>query len=172
MPLGKAGSAAAKVDEESVLSKLIVDYLLYHGYCNTAEVFSLADLALDDKSAAETSLELRLSEARNRSAIRQMILAGSIDRAMGMINQLYPDLLDNNADLLLQLRCRKFVEMISRDCLRDSEEANSEDHLMRDSDSTEDTGDAFQQALEYGQNLQDDYRDDERPEVQAKLVVQ
>ena len=146
LPFVKTGGEA-KVDEEIILSNLIVDYLLYHGYCDTAEVFAASSHSASDKSIGEIGQQL--SEARNRSIIRQLILSGDIDQAMEMINCLYPDLLKDSNGLILQLRCRKFVEMISRGCLKDMAAAVSDDEVMRDVGDEENGVDAaFQLAFE------------------------
>ncbi|CAG8672887.1 2481_t:CDS:2, partial [Racocetra fulgida] len=44
--------------------------------------------------------------------IRDAVLAGNIDNAITLTNSLYPGVLQSNDDILFQLRCRKFIEMI------------------------------------------------------------
>lgn len=45
--------------------------------------------------------------------IRIAIMAGEIDRAMKLLEDQYPGIMDQNEDMLLKLRCRKFVEMVT-----------------------------------------------------------
>lgn len=40
-------------------------------------------------------------------------MAGEIDCAMRLLEDHYPGIMDQNEDMLLQLRCRKFVEMVT-----------------------------------------------------------
>lgn len=40
-------------------------------------------------------------------------MAGEIDCAMKLLEDQYPGIMDQNEDMLLQLRCRKFVEMVT-----------------------------------------------------------
>lgn len=41
------------------------------------------------------------------------MMSGRISQAVAMVNQLYPNLLDNNKELLFRVLCRQFVETIA-----------------------------------------------------------
>ena len=79
-----------------------------------------------------------------------------------MSQRFFPGTLEANDEVFFQIRCRKFVEMI----------AESNSGMDLDADGSEGGGmDEFDEALVYGQRLQDDYRNDDRVSVQNKLVV-
>ncbi|KAF9427264.1 hypothetical protein BGZ94_005215 [Podila epigama] len=117
------------------LSELVLSYMLHHGYADTARQFS-RDLApphaatshvphrggrgpQDDVIMAPVLHEQeRASSAADSHALvdaerRKTILAGEIDKAIAMLEEQYPEALLRNEDMLLQLRCRKFVEMVT-----------------------------------------------------------
>ncbi|KAF9326647.1 hypothetical protein BG006_009945 [Podila minutissima] len=60
----------------------------------------------DDRSSS-------VLDAERRKNIRIAIMAGEIDCAMRLLEDHYPGIMDQNEDMLLQLRCRKFVEMVT-----------------------------------------------------------
>lgn len=73
-----------------------------------------------------------------------VVRSGEMDRAFDMIRNYYPSLLKQNGDVMFELKCRKFVELV----------ASASDNMEINEDL-----DYLQAALEYGQNLQDEYRD-------------
>jgi hypothetical protein len=89
-------------------------------------------------------------------------MRGEIDYAITMTAKVYPSLLESDKLINFQLRCRKFVEMICN--------SSSTMETGSGSEFCDDLG-SLQEALQFGQRLQDDYRDDTRPEIQEKLVV-
>ncbi|KAF9079346.1 hypothetical protein BGX27_006570, partial [Mortierella sp. AM989] len=50
-------------------------------------------------------------DTKRRKVIRSTIMEGDIDKAMEMLEEHYPGITTDYSDMLLQLRCRKFVEM-------------------------------------------------------------
>ncbi|KAG0339440.1 hypothetical protein BG000_002128 [Podila horticola] len=124
------------------LSDLVLSYMIHHGYSESALQFS-KDLApppsstayvpqrggrgpQDDVSMSPTTANRGkpglsvddacspiVVDAERRKNIRIAIMAGEIDRAMKFLEDQYPGIMDQNEDMLLQLRCRKFVEMVT-----------------------------------------------------------
>ncbi|KAG0345116.1 Ran-binding protein 10 [Podila humilis] len=83
------------------LRELVLSYMIHHGYSETALQFS-RDLAPPSSSTCHVPQQIRIA-----------ILAGEIDQSMELLEDQYPGILDQNEDMLLQLRCRKFVEMVT-----------------------------------------------------------
>ncbi|KXS21064.1 SPRY-domain-containing protein [Gonapodya prolifera JEL478] len=99
------------------MNDLVLSYLVHHGYAETAEVFAKGMKGEESSQEKEvSSLPANLGPAaqgmRERQRIRDLILAGDIDSAMQFTSALYPQVLPGNPDILFQLKCRKFVEMI------------------------------------------------------------
>ncbi|KAG0361728.1 hypothetical protein BG005_007434 [Podila minutissima] len=124
------------------LSDLVLSYMIHHGYSESALQFS-KDLAPppsstsyvpqrggrgphDDVSMSPTTAKhgkpslsvgddrsSSVLDAERRKNIRIAIMAGEIDCAMRLLEDHYPGIMDQNEDMLLQLRCRKFVEMVT-----------------------------------------------------------
>lgn len=83
---------------------MVSTYLVHHGYCATAEAFS--------RSTDQTFHE-DLTSIKNRQRILKLVLAGRMGEAIETTDRLYPGLLDRNQNLLFQLKCRQFVEMVN-----------------------------------------------------------
>ncbi|KAF9134992.1 hypothetical protein BGW39_005084 [Mortierella sp. 14UC] len=102
------------------LSKLVLSYMIHHGYSESARQFA-SDLAPHSPNrkghgtlgSNEFDCASMVRDTERRKEIRRTILSGDIDRAMAMLEESYPGIITNNEDMLLQLRCRKFVEMVS-----------------------------------------------------------
>ncbi|KAF9104226.1 hypothetical protein BGX29_002195 [Mortierella sp. GBA35] len=102
------------------LSKLVLSYMIHHGYSESARQFSsdLAPQSLNRKGhgvhgSNEFDCASMVQDTERRKDIRKTILSGDIDRALEMLEESYPGITASNEDMLLQLRCRKFVEMVS-----------------------------------------------------------
>ncbi|KAG0031592.1 hypothetical protein BGZ81_000938 [Podila clonocystis] len=101
------------------LSDLVLSYMIHHGYSESALQFS-KDLAPPPSSTSyvpqrggrgpQDDVSMSPTTANH---IRIAIMAGEIDRAMRLLEDQYPGIMDQNEDMLLQLRCRKFVEMVT-----------------------------------------------------------
>lgn len=93
--------------------------------------------------------------------IRELILNGNIEGALGSIQLHYPTLLSLSGSIsLFQLRSQKFVEMI-----------NDNLNAMEDLSTVGEIASPLQRILDYGQKLQDDYCNDTRDEVTSNLNV-
>ncbi|KAG0284746.1 hypothetical protein BGZ96_010904 [Linnemannia gamsii] len=102
------------------LSKLVLSYMIHHGYSESARQFA-SDLAPQSSNqkghgthgSSEFDCASMVQDTERRKEIRKTILSGDIDRALIMLEESYPGITTSNEDMLLQLRCRKFVEMVS-----------------------------------------------------------
>ncbi|KAK5121297.1 hypothetical protein LTR85_005463 [Meristemomyces frigidus] len=108
-------------DENTLIHKLIGQYLAHEGYVETAKAFS-RDVHEQQRSLSTDpeALQARDSDddihAINRQKIRKSILDGDIDRALKYTSSYYPHVLEEerNKDIYFRLRCRKFIEMMRR----------------------------------------------------------
>ncbi|CAL8292675.1 unnamed protein product [Boreogadus saida] len=89
---------------QTVLQNMVSSYLVHHGYCATATAFA---------RATETMIQEDQSSIKNRQRIQKLVLAGHVGEAIEETQQLYPDLLEHNPNLLFMLKCRQFVEMVN-----------------------------------------------------------
>ncbi|KAG9067250.1 hypothetical protein KI688_012032 [Linnemannia hyalina] len=102
------------------LSKLVLSYMIHHGYSESARQFA-SDLAPQSSNqkghgthgSSEFDCASMVQDTERRKEIRKTILSGDIDQALTMLEESYPGITTSNEDMLLQLRCRKFVEMVS-----------------------------------------------------------
>ncbi|KAF9932322.1 hypothetical protein FBU30_008429 [Linnemannia zychae] len=102
------------------LSKLVLSYMIHHGYSESARQFA-SDLAPQSSyqkghiahTSDESDCASMIQDTERRKDIRKTILSGDIDGAMTMLEENYPGITTKNENMLLQLRCRKFVEMVS-----------------------------------------------------------
>lgn len=126
--------------------------------------------------------------------IRKAILEGDIDNALGLVDTYYPNVLVQNDLVYFRLKCRRFIEMVRRAAeirmhYEGSKKANGFDASQAmdvDTNGVEagdwesmDTGegpehlDELQElerdVIDYGQQLQAEYRSDHRKEVQKTL---
>lgn len=85
------------------LNKVIMNYLVTEGYIEASKLFR-----------AETELELHVSHdsLENRARVRDAIERGQIEDTISLLNNLYPDLLVNFADLHFELQKQHLVELI------------------------------------------------------------
>jgi hypothetical protein len=108
-------------DENTLIQKLVSQYLAHEGYVETSKAFS-ADVRTRAESFAATGSELPPLngeddvQTMNRQKIRRAILDGDIDKALKYTHSFFPQVLQDkrNEDVYFQLRCRKFVEMMRR----------------------------------------------------------
>lgn len=177
----------------SILNDLIHSYLVNHGYCETAGKFAdetdegkKGDVVMKDSNKFTFQRTGRASsedhDIKIRQRIRGAIMMGDIDTALQLTNQHHPDVFRFHDIILFRLRCRKFVEMMLA-CSQGSEEKDFDqdagDAMDVDSDGGYPTGNSdnsqsrfglMAEAMQYGQKLQDDYKDDVREEVRQTLV--
>ncbi|KAF9363991.1 hypothetical protein BGX34_002839 [Mortierella sp. NVP85] len=188
-------------------SQLVLSYMIHHGYSESAKQLS-SDLALqssthgsDNGSTSSTSAVSSESsgyppailDAERRQAIRQSILTGDIDKAIELLELHYPGVMTDE-DIVLQLQCRKFIEMVNSEstsfdmldhpkkqgeimcrtqsphntemAASDSGEQMDIDH--DDANELEDLG-PLKTAFQFGRSLQYRYKDNQRPSVQNML---
>nr|POF05913.1 ran-binding protein 9 [Quercus suber] len=104
-------------NENSLVEKLVRQYLAHEGYIETAKAFTRDTLSNTADNSAKASEEAQSDDdvhAINRQRIRKSILDGDIDRALKYTSTYYPHVLgdDRNKDVYFRLRCRKFIEMM------------------------------------------------------------
>ncbi|KAF9186926.1 hypothetical protein BGZ51_001236 [Haplosporangium sp. Z 767] len=189
------------------LSQLVLSYMIHHGYSESARQFS-SDLVptLSKQKSTEGSSASGTSDAdsyplvvdmERRKVIRNAIMFGDIDTALELLNQHYPTVMTCHEETVLQLRCRKFIEMVAAastprrtaDTLKskmelDTEMQSSEPTEMMDVDQDmssladqhkveneelEGLG-ALADAIQYGQLLHQQYKNNRRQSVQDLLV--
>ncbi|XP_064398306.1 ran-binding protein 10-like isoform X2 [Halichondria panicea] len=83
--------------------KVVLSYLVHHGYSQTAQVFA---------SCTGQGLGESTASIMNRQRVQSLILQGRISEARLLVHCTYKGLLENNLELLFRLKCRQFVEMI------------------------------------------------------------
>lgn len=92
------------------MDQLVLSYLLYQGYTQTAK--SLLNNIHHVKQKDFTNQFICNSDQNDRNSIRKAIITGSIDSAMDQTRNMYPGLLENNIDLLFQLKTRKYLDIL------------------------------------------------------------
>ncbi|KAK9464739.1 concanavalin A-like lectin/glucanase domain-containing protein [Lipomyces arxii] len=170
--LAAKGATSADTAITQTIHRLISSYLAHNGYVGSVHAFS-EDVQKETSAfgpsrtagvAGESDI-VEDVEAINRQKIRAAVLSGSIDMALKLTETFFPKVFEQRPDILFQLKCRKFVELM-RQC---ASEADSEDVQMRDADMKDDSlsgsvekpsvNELLSEALSYGQELHEDYRD-------------
>jgi len=119
--------------KRSELNLLIMDYLMAEGFKEAAERFKQeanidTDKINDFVGSRETSQQID-----ERIAVRIAIEDGRIREAMKLINDYYPELIDNNRQLYFKLQQQQLIELI-RDHLTEEALQFSQQQLSVDSD--------------------------------------
>ncbi|KAF7721719.1 hypothetical protein EC973_004281 [Apophysomyces ossiformis] len=102
------------------LDQLVLSYLIHHGYTNTARSVlrnseRVADKTLEQYSSLSESCTASIKDMQERQTIRSAIIAGNVDAAIELTEKYYPEVFQEKGRgelVLLELRCRKFVEMM------------------------------------------------------------
>ncbi|BET03498.1 RanBPM_CRA [Nesidiocoris tenuis] len=89
--------------QRSTMNKLIMNYLVTEGFKEAAEKFQ-------EESGVEPPLTLSLMD--NRIRVREAIQAGRTQEAIRLVNELYPELLDNDRYLYFRLQQLHLIELI------------------------------------------------------------
>lgn len=89
--------------ESAIMNRLIMDYLVTEGYREAAEKFEI--------EAGVSSSEC-LKGIEGRIKVRDAILKGCISDAISLINDLHPELLDDDRILLFYLQLQQLIELI------------------------------------------------------------
>ena len=127
------------------------------------------------------------------TGIRKAILEGDIDSALSLIDTCYPNVLVENELVYFKLKCRRFIEMVRKAAeirlLCEGKKANGVDTSQamdvdtngvetgtwesmdteEGSEHTAELQELERDVIEYGQQLQAEYRSDPRKEVQKTL---
>lgn len=98
------------MDSKADMDQLVLSYLLYQGYTQTAK--SLLNNIHHIKQKTYTDKFNCGTDENNRTSIRKLILSGSVDSAIEQTRTMYPGLLEKNDDLLFQLKTRKFLDIL------------------------------------------------------------
>jgi len=93
------------------MNKLVMDYLVREGYKEAAEKF---------EKEAQVEVLPKVEKLEQKTEIKNAILNGEIKKAISLINDLCPGLLDENHFLLFNLQLQQLIEFIR---LKQSEEA-------------------------------------------------
>ncbi|KAH8881612.1 ran-binding protein [Thozetella sp. PMI_491] len=187
---------APGLKEHELVEQLVLQFLQHDGYVETARAFAeeLRDVKMalrQDPHEEIPGINIKDDEdARNRQRIRRAILEGDVDKALKYTNSYYPQVLKENEQVYFRLRCRKFVEMIRKDAelnllveqraakARSAAATGDLDEIMLEADGSayDDQMDTdaevsklLQEALEYGQELRNEFGKDRRKEVTAHL---
>eukprot|EP00743_Colponemidia_sp_Colp-15_P004857 GILK01005234.1.p1 GENE.GILK01005234.1~~GILK01005234.1.p1 ORF type:complete len:459 (-),score=65.62 GILK01005234.1:145-1350(-) len=84
---------------------VIRDYLLHYGYTDTLR-------SMDRISGAESTQEMH--QLSHRKALRELVMSGDIQSAIAKTNEWFPNVLQSNPTVLLQLHCQAFIQLISK----------------------------------------------------------
>ncbi|SPO39347.1 related to Glucose-induced degradation protein 8 homolog [Pseudozyma flocculosa] len=104
------------------LNRLIMDYLVIEGYKDAAESFSV-------ESGLSPLVDLESIE--NRMVIRGAIHRGDVEEAIGRVNELDPEILDNNPLLFFHLQQQRLIELIRAGSINEALEFASENLAPR-----------------------------------------
>ncbi|KAK2461734.1 hypothetical protein APHAL10511_006197 [Amanita phalloides] len=131
---GKSSSGSAiEAQTKSILNKLVLSYLIHHGYAKTAQslqkqqalleknlpktIYKPTDQDIDMENVPSGSEKMDLSSLENdierRTRIVNAVVDGNIDLAISETAKYHPLVLEAEAGLMqFRLRCRKFVELV------------------------------------------------------------
>ncbi|EDS33035.1 conserved hypothetical protein [Culex quinquefasciatus] len=93
------------------INKLIMNYLVTEGFKEAAEKFQA-------ESGVEPSVDL--SSLDNRILIREAVQNGRVQEAVRQVNQLHPELLDNDRYLYFHLQQLHLIELIRAGKIEDA----------------------------------------------------
>ncbi|KAJ2498674.1 hypothetical protein GGH96_004105 [Coemansia sp. RSA 1972] len=115
---GLASGVQAKISESDAKLSIVLMHLLHNEYYATARALienAIGQHGLDSSSpqlAPVLQLLTQQDEQRvSRRRICKHIREGDIDHALGMLQDVYPRVLDDES-LVFQLRCRQFIELV------------------------------------------------------------
>ncbi|GBM39134.1 Ran-binding protein 9 [Araneus ventricosus] len=93
-----------QVEWQTTLHRIVQTYLVHHGYCSSAEAFA---------QSTGQSFSEDIQSIKNRQQIQKLVLAGRMGEAIQTTQTLYPNLLEQNPNLLFMLKSRQFIEMVN-----------------------------------------------------------
>lgn len=101
-----------KVDIKSQVDAMVLSYLTHQGYIGTVNAMKKnMDYIGNTQPTPPASNDSHLDQD-TRNSIRKSIMTGHVDLAVQKTEAMYPNLLQNNADLLFQLKARKFLDLL------------------------------------------------------------
>ncbi|CAO3597510.1 unnamed protein product [Absidia cylindrospora] len=100
------------------VNQLILSYMIHHGYSGSAQALVndsnyLSGMPSQKPSYVRPAMD---DDLQRRLDVKNAVVAGDIDQAIELINIHFPSVLQTqgkNGPILFQLKCQKFVEMIS-----------------------------------------------------------
>ncbi|KAJ9075325.1 hypothetical protein DSO57_1037212 [Entomophthora muscae] len=207
-PHSKSEAGSANPDQSSsVINLIITSYLVHHGYSATAKSFVKNSMGLDlsqnndmEIDSNPTSIpdstiigrikeelgEDREDDIVNRQEIRDYVLSGEIENAIHLTQKFYPKVFQDNPEILFQLQCRRFIEIIRSaeeqetpgSCINADGSISSPEKRKRedmDGESCITNGQkspkqASLAALQFGQELNSTYGNSDNPEIKKALL--
>ncbi|KAK4515862.1 uncharacterized protein ATC70_010820 [Mucor velutinosus] len=104
-----------KNDVQLQVDAMVLSYLTHQGYIGTVNAMKKnMDYVGNTQPDSPASNDSHL-DRDTRSSIRKSIMAGHVDLAIQKTETMYPNLLESNADLLFQLKTRKFLDILIDD---------------------------------------------------------
>ncbi|KAI9103242.1 concanavalin A-like lectin/glucanase domain-containing protein [Phlyctochytrium arcticum] len=175
----RAGASAGQLGESTISKDLVLAYLVHHGYSDTAAAFhkqavqkqGTNSIPGDAENAMQEDDKFDKGEIEQRKSIRNHLLHGRIDEAVASIQALCPQLLQQDRNLDMLLRCQKFVEMmqsVASPSTGDSKQdegntshmdvdGDDENSITPAQDSDPSRGDRLREALVLGQEIQSEF---------------
>ena len=95
----------------NITNEVVMNYLVTEGFKESAEKFR-------DETGILNNVEL--SGMDTRIKIQEAILAGKVPEAISMVNQLHPELLDNDRCLFFHLQQQQLIELIREGKVEDA----------------------------------------------------
>ena len=163
--------------EYGFTQELIAQFLSHGGYIETAKEFSRQvqkqQKALHQQQSSAPELQNpETPDARPRQQIRQAILKGDIDTALANVQEYFPDVLPEFPQILFQLKCRKFLELV----LKAAELDKSRHPVVGHRQSTNGEGshpsavdDVFDQAMELDDEQQSSMHANGKARMESNL---
>eukprot|EP00299_Pterocystis_sp_00344_P006316 c18128_g1_i1.p1 GENE.c18128_g1_i1~~c18128_g1_i1.p1 ORF type:complete len:240 (-),score=60.93 c18128_g1_i1:2-640(-) len=85
------------------INRVVMDFLVVEGHMSAAQHF---------QRESQTKLLVDANSIGHRMSIRDSVQLGDIEGAIDKVNDLNPDILDNNPQLLFDLKLQQLVELI------------------------------------------------------------
>ena len=101
----------AKIEAHQLpsIARLVYNYLIFHGYIDTAVEFAKVAEDIEPYTDRDTVL---LGTLETRSTIRQLIMNGDVNTAIELLSNQYPTIFDSSPALAFGLNTQIFIEMI------------------------------------------------------------
>lgn len=152
---------------------------------NSAPDQDLEMMDVDNPSSNDSDIRQADEEFHilNRQKIGAFIISGKIEKAIQLLSEHYPEVLEDDESLVaFKLRCHKFIELAKKtfDNGTDSDGVENEvDTKMNGQEEANNLGNggkenqskekALERAIEYGQELRERYKNHPKPYVQKRL---